>query len=1449
MKPNDLKCSHGGKVSVGPLGAASGRDASGKGTISSGINKDTKVCKISPHSDKHVAAADLAKKATKLYLDDLKKRLGIKKMKTLLGGGPTLAMAIDTTGSMGGIIALVKDQAIQIVDSRLDTEEEPSQYILVPFNDPNVGPATVTDDPKEFKAALRNLSAGGGGDCPEFAMTGMLQALDNMDDGDELLMFSDASSKDGYLTGQVESQAIAKGVKISPVSFGSCSPIDPGYLRLAEATGGQVFQIGGNEAGSLTKLVDFVVRASTVDLLHVSDSAASGDKTYLVPVDSTMTRVTFSISSPDSLAVIRPDGTPVDSSDVDVKSVTLSGGQIYSIINPARGSWNVIIQGNDDFTLRVSGESSLDFSYFRFVDASPNGAHPGYVRSHGFPQVNETRTVIAQLSAEAATVNLELRAPNGTALQQVSTEEISWANDNPAEESFTIGPVRKFIGDITTPGIPFRAYATGLDGNGFPYQRAIAGGIKPQTIRLTAPAPTELVPGQTTTYTFEVTNLGTAATFNLRAADDNNFVSNISPATVTLGANETRNVLITLAPPATAGDKALDTLTVTAQGTGASDAFNSATVQSIVKATLNLALDNFTATEEGGNGNGIVEAGENGSLVVQLVNTGGGTVTGIHATVAASSPGVTVNDGSSDFPNIEPSDVGINSMPFTFSLAGNTSFGLSINLTLTVTYAGAAQPFVITLSVPVGGSPPLPPDQIIFSTFRDGNQEIYRINPDGDELVNLTNSPSSDFLPIVSPDMSKIAFVSRRDGTARIYVMNANGTSQQPVTADANDLAYESKFSWSPDGAKLAFVKYINFVPQISVINIDGSNETARTNSDKDNDWPAWSPDGTKIAFTRRGDFNNNLQTYTEDLFLMGADGSDVVQLTTNLSVSEPAWSPDGGKLVFVTVGAYNPTFERHNSEIRVINADGSNLRQLTNITRSQNPSWSHDGSKIVFASNRSNNSNFDIFLMNADGTSQVNLINDGTFNSGFPPNDLEPALSPDGTQIAYTRLGTDIGVVNTNGTGKLSIHQGQFTVRSTTWLRPGSSPPTGKAVTATNLASSNPNSTYGDSITLTATVTSSAGTPGGTVEFFDGLNSLGTTTLNNGVASLTTAILSSGAHSLKAVYTETENFAGSESGLSQAVALAPLSIKAADSSRIFGVSNPAFTVSYSGFKLNDDSSALSGTLAFGTQATIASNVGAYLVVPAGVSSPNYSITFVSGTLTINRAPTQTSADSRTIASGSSIALSGTLKNSLGVALSNRTVSLTLGTGVAAQSCSSLTNSSGVASCSITNASQPLGPGTVSASFAGDGNYLSSSATAATLVYAYPAGAAGGEFVVGDLSAQLGASVTFWGSQWAGSNALSGGSAPSSFKGFANSTSSTPVNCGGTWTTGPGNSSGPPNTVPAYMAVIVASAISKSGSTISGNIRGLAIVRTNSGYGGNPGHAGRGTIVQMLCMQ
>jgi parallel beta-helix repeat protein len=142
-------------------------------------------------------------------------------------------------------------------------------------------------------------------------------------------------------------------------------------------------------------------------------------------------------------------------------------------------------------------------------------------------------------------------------------------------------------------------------------------------------------------------------------------------------------------------------------------------------------------------------------------------------------------------------------------------------------------------------------------------------------------------------------------------------------------------------------------------------------------------------------------------------------------------------------------------------------------------------------------------------------------------------------------------------------------------------------------------------------------------------------------------------------------------------------------------------------------------------------------------------------------------------------------------------------------------------------------------------NCAGSTVSGTLIIFAYAAPSA--NFVIGDLSAAR-SPVTFWDAQWGKLNSfLNGSTAPASFKGFAEQVSSTPARCGGTWTSDTGNSSGPPATIPAYMAVVVSSSITQTGSTIAGNISQIVIVQTNPGYAPNPGHAGTGTVVAHLC--
>jgi hypothetical protein len=131
----------------------------------------------------------------------------------------------------------------------------------------------------------------------------------------------------------------------------------------------------------------------------------------------------------------------------------------------------------------------------------------------------------------------------------------------------------------------------------------------------------------------------------------------------------------------------------------------------------------------------------------------------------------------------------------------------------------------------------------------------------------------------------------------------------------------------------------------------------------------------------------------------------------------------------------------------------------------------------------------------------------------------------------------------------------------------------------------------------------------------------------------------------------------------------------------------------------------------------------------------------------------------------------------------------------------------------------------------------------AALALASPA-AASENFVIGTSNAAVGTHVTFWGAKWWKLNGLEEGSAPASFKGFANEVNGT---CGGTWTTDPGNSSDPPELVPPFIEVLVPSSITKKGRTISGDITSVVLVATEPGYGPNPGHPGTGEVIAVVC--
>ena len=272
--------------------------------------------------------------------------------------------------------------------------------------------------------------------------------------------------------------------------------------------------------------------------------------------------------------------------------------------------------------------------------------------------------------------------------------------------------------------------------------------------------------------------------------------------------------------------------------------------------------------------------------------------------------------------------------------------------------------------------------RIAFMSDRDGNAEIYVMNADGKNTRRLTNHPDVDFQPSWSPDGKRIAFMSDRDGHVNIrdapqyeiYVMDADGGNQLNLTNDPNN---DGSPSWSPDGKRIVFSSdrdnNRDHNIEIYVMDADGGNQQRLTNNLTEDQHPSWSPDGKRIAFSARrdGHFENEFGI-TYEIYVMDADGGNEQRLTENRNNDwNSSWSPDGKRIAFMS----DRKGDVVNWDIYVMDADGGNPQNLTeNRVYDSSPSWSPDGKRIAFFSFRDENT--EIYVIDADGGNPQNLTN-----------------------------------------------------------------------------------------------------------------------------------------------------------------------------------------------------------------------------------------------------------------------------------------------------------------------------------------------------------------------------------------------------------------------------------------------------------------------------------------
>jgi Tol biopolymer transport system component len=271
-----------------------------------------------------------------------------------------------------------------------------------------------------------------------------------------------------------------------------------------------------------------------------------------------------------------------------------------------------------------------------------------------------------------------------------------------------------------------------------------------------------------------------------------------------------------------------------------------------------------------------------------------------------------------------------------------------------------------------------PPHSIAFHSNRDGNNEIYVMNPDGSDLTRLTDDSRNDQRPDVSPNGKQIVFASNRitdtnlnpPGDFEIFVMNSDGCDVRQLTFNGAD---DSWPRWSPNGKWIAFQSLVNGNSEIYVIRPDGTDLTRVTEYTGLDQFPEWSPNGKQLAIRR-----------DTDLYLIELDGSHPINLTAGTTGFNQmaSWSPDGKKLAFLsTREGYPSIFVMDIDEGTQVNLTPRPGGVLASAWSSRAPGWSRDGQYIYFTGRRPGmEGNENIFVMNADGTGVTQL----TFKSAL---------------------------------------------------------------------------------------------------------------------------------------------------------------------------------------------------------------------------------------------------------------------------------------------------------------------------------------------------------------------------------------------------------------------------------------------------------------------------------
>ncbi|KAF7216529.1 von Willebrand factor A domain-containing protein 7 [Nothobranchius furzeri] len=546
------KCSHGGAADLTSTTVPRG-----------GIHKDER----NPHNAAfHDAAVSLATEASLQLLEDIRLATGDRDFLRMMGiaRSSVVAFVIDTTGSMRDDIEEARSVVYEIINSKKGTQDEPSEYILVPFNDPHFGPMIRTTDPERMKTEISKLRANGGGDEPEMCLSGLQLALTGAPSSSHIYVFTDAIAKDIALKDTII--ALIRSTKstvsffmtaakrrrrrsVRAASFGD-------YKDLAVASGGQAIQVSKAE---LPQATDVILDTSTSALVTVFQQVRStgSEETFSFILDESLKNITIYITGASiAFTLTNPNGLQQKFDEPRGRLGTIQTvGNLRRFrlrSNHQPGTWQLYTRTSQPYTVIVTGQSTITFIY-DFVE-NFTGPHPGYAVLSGRPQAGQPATLMLSV--------LGRKGPSSVTVTDVGLL-IPSSRDGVSNSTMTdMGN-----GDIlvTVDKVPEGEFVVALTGTNQmsknEFQRQSTTKMSISKLNIQAIVDSSVEPGKPFNVPFSVMTRGGGGSHLLSARNDRNYKMTF-PERINLSTGKYTKATLTITPPANTESGTDVTLTI-----------------------------------------------------------------------------------------------------------------------------------------------------------------------------------------------------------------------------------------------------------------------------------------------------------------------------------------------------------------------------------------------------------------------------------------------------------------------------------------------------------------------------------------------------------------------------------------------------------------------------------------------------------------------------------------------------------------------------------------------------------------------------------------------------------------------------------------------------------------------------------------------------------------------